>query len=146
TNCDCRSAGGWQRGFCGVRPSAGCTSRAGPAVNAGSCSPSGCASSTATISCASGVTETTRSARRLVGSRAAPPWAIQPRNAPDADLFAASHLHWQATRIAALALSASVLAEAIQLAGMLIEPWLFFAEATHTVTLIIRSRTAAGNT
>src|SRR5262249_19328755 len=117
------------------RPSARCTSMCAPAVNAGSCSPSGCASSTDTMSCASGVTETTRNARRLVGSRAAPSWAIKPRNGPAADLFAAPHLHWQAPRIPALALSASVLAAAIQLAGMLIEPGCFFAEATHTVTL-----------
>jgi DMSO reductase anchor subunit len=34
-----------------------------------------------------------------------------------------------------IALSASILATPIQLAGMLVERWLFFAEATHTVTL-----------
>ncbi len=34
-----------------------------------------------------------------------------------------------------IALAASILAAPIQLAGMLVERWLFFAEATHTVTL-----------
>jgi DMSO reductase anchor subunit len=34
-----------------------------------------------------------------------------------------------------IAVSASILAAPIQLAGMLVERWLFFAEATHTVTL-----------
>jgi DMSO reductase anchor subunit len=33
------------------------------------------------------------------------------------------------------ALSLSVLAAPIQLTGMLVERWLFFAEATHVVTL-----------
>jgi DMSO reductase anchor subunit len=34
-----------------------------------------------------------------------------------------------------LAAVLSVLAALLQLAGMLVERWLFFAEATHTVTL-----------
>jgi DMSO reductase anchor subunit len=34
-----------------------------------------------------------------------------------------------------IAAAASILAAPIQLAGMLVERWLFFAEATHAVTL-----------
>jgi DMSO reductase anchor subunit len=34
-----------------------------------------------------------------------------------------------------LGVIASVLAAIVQLAGMLVERWLFFAEAKHTVTL-----------
>jgi DMSO reductase anchor subunit len=44
-----------------------------------------------------------------------------------------------------IALSASILAAPVQLAGMLIERWLFFAEATHTVTLYYgREQTPCG--
>jgi DMSO reductase anchor subunit len=44
-----------------------------------------------------------------------------------------------------LALSLSILAAPIQLAGMLVERWLFFAEATHTVTLYYgREQTPCG--